>query len=113
LRERLAGAARIEEALQRGESIFVFPESRLAPTPQLLPFRLGGFAAAVAAQCPIVPITLRGTSRVLPCDSWFFERGPISVTIHPPIHPQSSGWREVLRLRDEVRRCIDSVRGVS
>lgn len=109
---RLVGAAAIESALRRGESIFVFPESTLAATVRMLPFRAGAFAAAVATRRPVVPITLAGTRSVLPSGDWRLERGRVSVTIHPPIHPEAEGWRETSRLRSEARRRIRSAQAL-
>ncbi len=50
---RLACAA-MAGALRAGESLLVFPEGTFADRAQLLPFRLGGFSAAVEARRPVV-----------------------------------------------------------
>ena len=58
---------------------------------------------------PIVPIVVRGTRSVLRADSWFPRRGPISVSIGPPIHPlrqhdaPDDDWAAALQLRELVR----------
>src|SRR5712671_2298991 len=58
-------AEQIEEALRRGESVFVFPEGTFTAQSGLRPFHLGAFKAAIAAQREIVPIALEGTRRIL------------------------------------------------
>ncbi|MBA3297479.1 MAG: 1-acyl-sn-glycerol-3-phosphate acyltransferase [Acidobacteria bacterium] len=102
---RLACAA-MAGALRAGESLLVFPEGTFADRAQLLPFRLGGFSAAVEARRPVVPVALRGTRHILPASRWLLARGPLSVTIHPAIRPRGPGWEETLRLREEARASI-------
>ncbi len=108
--QRIAGANGIVSALQHGQSLCLFPEGTFTAAQDLLPFRLGGFAAAVELQRPIVPITLNGTRRLLPDGSWRISRHPVSITIHDPIFPRERGFQEALRMRSEVRRQIESAR---
>ena len=108
--QRIRGANAIESALRRGHSLCLFPEGTFTAGPELLPFRLGGFAAAVELQRPIVPITLNGTRRVLPDGAWRLSSHAVSVTIHEPIFPRERGFQEALRMRSEVRRQIESAR---
>jgi 1-acyl-sn-glycerol-3-phosphate acyltransferase len=74
----------------------------------LLPFRLGAFRAAVEAGRPIVPISLAGTARILERDRWVLRRGPIDVTIHPPIDPVARDRAEMVRVRRLARERIVS-----
>lgn len=53
------------EAAQAGRRVAVYPEGTLTRRPGLPDFKLGAFAAAVAAGVPVVPITLRGTRSML------------------------------------------------
>ncbi len=92
--------------LRRGESLLVFPEGTFTDAAGLLPFRLGGFSAAVDAGRPVIPVSLRGPRHIFPAFRRSVVRGPLSVTIHRPIHPAARGWAETLRLRDAARECI-------
>ena len=105
---RLACARAMTATLQRGESLFVFPEGMASPSRDLLPFRLGAFRAAVEAGRPIVPITLEGTGAMLPMDGRLLRPGPLEVTIHPPIVPVARVRVEMGRLRREARLEIAS-----
>jgi 1-acyl-sn-glycerol-3-phosphate acyltransferase len=102
---RLACAA-MAEALRADRSLLVFPEGTFADRAELLPFRLGGFSAAVEAQRPVIPVVVRGSRQIMPASRRLLARGPVSVTIHPAIHPAGRGWGEILRLREEARACI-------
>jgi fatty-acyl-CoA synthase len=83
--------------------LLVFPEGTFVTAPGLLPFRLGGFKAAVEAGRPLVPVTLRGTREVLPPGSMWMRPGAIHVVIGRPAYPTAQGWPEMVRLRDLVR----------
>jgi fatty-acyl-CoA synthase len=107
-RARLEQAEQIENALRRGESVFVFPEGTFTAQSGVRPFHLGAFKAAIAAQREIVPIALDGTRRVLRDGTWLPRSGRITITVCPPIAPPSSekDWQEIVRVRDSAREVI-------
>jgi fatty-acyl-CoA synthase len=107
-RERLQQAEKIEAALRRGESVFVFPEGTFTAQCGVRPFHLGAFKAAIAAQREIVPIALDGTRRVLRDGAWLPRPGRISITICPAIAPPPSteNWQQIVRVRDSAREII-------
>ena len=104
--QQLSGADVLTRLLREGCQMLVFPEGTFFRPPELLPFRLGAFKAAVDTGCPIVPIALRGTRRILPDGTWLFRRGPIDVIIGAPLVPTAQGWHEMVRLRAEARTII-------
>jgi 1-acyl-sn-glycerol-3-phosphate acyltransferase len=107
-RARLQQADEIEQALRRGESVFVFPEGTFTAQPGVRPFHLGAFKAAIAAQKPIVPVALNGTRRLLRDGTWLPRRSRVTITICPPIVPRrgATDWTEIVRVRDEAREII-------
>jgi fatty-acyl-CoA synthase len=104
--EQLSGADVLGQQLREGRKMLVFPEGTFFRKPELLPFRLGAFKAAVESRCPIVPIALRGTRQVLPDGTWLFTRKPIAVIVGAPLVPKAEGWQEMVRLRDQARAII-------
>jgi 1-acyl-sn-glycerol-3-phosphate acyltransferase len=62
-RERKRDALRVvhtmAEALQRGETVAIFPEGTTGPGPELLPFHANLLQAAVATGTPVQPVVLR------------------------------------------------------
>jgi 1-acyl-sn-glycerol-3-phosphate acyltransferase len=104
--QQISSADLLARLLREGRQMLVFPEGTFFRPPELLPFRLGAFKAAVDTGRPIVAIALRGTRRVLPDGTWLFRRGPIDVIIGAPLVPAAQGWQEMVRLRDEARVII-------
>jgi 1-acyl-sn-glycerol-3-phosphate acyltransferase len=94
------------EALEAGQSLAIFPEGTFHRYPGLLPFRMGTFAVAVDAGMPVVPVVIRGTRSLLRGGSWLLRRGPVTVTVASPVHPQGTGWHSGVQLRDRVRSAI-------
>jgi len=99
----VADAGRITWALQAGLSVLVFAEGTFVRAPGILPFRLGGFKAAVDTGRPVIPVTIRGSREILPAYAWLPEPGPITVAVSAPITAEEDGWRAMVRLRDRTR----------
>ena len=98
----------MEEALQRGESVFIFPEGTFNAQSGVRAFHLGAFKAATAAQREIIPIALSGTRRVLRDGTWLPRPGKINITICPPVPPPPStdDWQQIVQMRDAIRETI-------
>jgi len=94
------------DALEAGQSLAIFPEGTFRRYPGLLPFRMGTFAVAVDAGVPVVPVVIRGTRSLLRGGDWLLRRGPVTVTVAPPVHPQGTGWHAGVQLRNQVRAAI-------
>ena len=114
LRARLRQAEQMQQALLRGESLFIFAEGTFTAEPGVRPFLSGAFRAAVKTGRPIVPVALRGARRFLRDGTWLPKPSRITVTVCPALVPAASHGRdlaEVLRLRDEARRLISKYSG--
>jgi 1-acyl-sn-glycerol-3-phosphate acyltransferase len=115
---RLQQSQEIEELLQHGESVFVFPEGTFLPEEGVRPFQLGAFKAAVATGAPVIPVAVAGARRILREGSWLARPGEITITLSPPNYPQSSNgkpslesgeggdWHQLIQLRDATREAI-------
>jgi 1-acyl-sn-glycerol-3-phosphate acyltransferase len=113
---RLRQADEMEEFLRDGESVFVFPEGTFTSEDGVRPFQLGAFKAAVATGAPIIPVSLAGTRRFLRDGTYLPRPTSVTITLSPPIYPRtaantsnsddSSGWHELIRLRDATRDAI-------
>jgi 1-acyl-sn-glycerol-3-phosphate acyltransferase len=102
-------AWRLAEVVKAGTSMAFFPEGTFGRMPGLSPFRLGAFAAAVAAGVAVAPVAIRGTRAMLREGDWLPRRGTIGVTIGSPVVPGVSGgdaFAQAVALRDAARAQI-------
>jgi 1-acyl-sn-glycerol-3-phosphate acyltransferase len=86
--------------------LLFFAEGTFVAPPGLRSFRLGAFRIATELGLPVVPVALAGTRHVLPAARWRPRRGPLTVTVCPPVVPAGEGWEHALALRDLSRRAI-------
>ncbi len=98
-----ADALLLQEQIQQGRSLVIFPEGTFTRITGLRAFRMGAFTTAVQANKALIPLSLRGTRSILGAATWYPRRGKISVHISQPVYPRESGWSEAIRLRDEAR----------
>jgi 1-acyl-sn-glycerol-3-phosphate acyltransferase len=108
-RQSVEDAQRLADTLKAGTPMALFPEGTFTRAPGLRTFRLGAFAAAVAARAPVLPVAIRGTRALLRANQWFARRGPVTVTIGSPILPPSSAqdaFAAAVAVRDEARAHI-------
>ncbi|QSQ15200.1 lysophospholipid acyltransferase family protein [Myxococcus landrumensis] len=71
--------------IRGGTSIFLYPEGTRSEDGRVLPFKKGPFALALKARVPVCPVTIEGSGKLMPKDSWNITPGPIRVKIGKPI----------------------------
>lgn len=85
---RQSAISSLEEAARKiraGTSIFLYPEGTRSDDGSVLPFKKGPFALALKARVPVVPVTIEGSGKLMPKNSWRITPGPIRVKIGKPI----------------------------
>ena len=83
--EAIASLRRAAQEIRPGISAFLFPEGTRTRDGSLQPFKKGGFKFALQTTLPVVPVTIVGTRRVLPRDSFVFRPGPVEMYLDQPI----------------------------
>lgn len=101
--QSLTDMQQIEEVLQQGRSIAIFPEGTFTYAQGLRPFKLGAFKAAVETGRPICPVAICGTRNILRDESRLLKPGPIKVTVGQFITAKDNDWSEIIRLRTVAR----------
>jgi 1-acyl-sn-glycerol-3-phosphate acyltransferase len=89
-----------------GRSLIIYPEGTRSRTGELLAFKKGAFTMAIAAQIPVLPMTIEGSFEAWPAGRWFVRGGPITVYIEKPIPSTGMVKGDVTRLSDESRAVI-------
>jgi 1-acyl-sn-glycerol-3-phosphate acyltransferase len=109
VRQSVADASRMANLMIAGVSMGFFPEGTFRRMAGLGSFRLGAFAAAVAAQVPVLPVAIRGTRALLRQGQWLPRRGALAVTIGSPVFPPApatDAFAAAVALRDAARAHI-------
>ena len=70
---------------------------------QLLPFKKGAFKFAFEIDLPILPITIKGTDKILPSDSFDLMPGRAEIIIHDPIDIKAYDAGDINLLMRNVR----------
>ena len=81
-------------------------EGTRSPDGVLKGFKKGGFVLAAKSHQPIVPISISGSYRILPKDSWTIQPGEIRLSISRPIRAGGSDSRNLDLLMKQVREAI-------
>ena len=105
--EKLVGA------VHEGKRLVIFPEGSISTGSGVRVFHLGAFETATSANCPIVPIGIRGTRDILRAGSYRPYPGTVRVVIGAPIAPAGIDFGARVALRNEVRAAIAVLCGES
>ena len=105
-RAALDNLNRAAEKLRAGYSAIIFPEGTRSVDGTLQSFKSGGFKLALKAGVPIVPVTIRGTQRILQRDTFTLHPGPVEVIIDPPLETNGYSTRALPELIARARACI-------
>ncbi len=89
-----------------GITVVIFPEGTRARSGQLGEFKSGGFHLALAAQVPILPVSVSGSSRITPPHSLRIESGRVHVRYGEPIPTAGLGLEDRQRLKELTRSAI-------
>jgi 1-acyl-sn-glycerol-3-phosphate acyltransferase len=108
-RERPEGSVEhLNRAASSGDSFVIFPEGTRSRDGQLLPFKKGAFVLAIAAGLPVVPVTMRGTRRLMPRGSRMtVVPGDVEIVIDEPIPTSGLGYDDREALAARVRAAIE------
>jgi 1-acyl-sn-glycerol-3-phosphate acyltransferase len=93
--------------IRGGKNVVIFPEGTRSRTGEMLPFKKGGFALALDAGVPIVPLATVGGFQVLPHGSVRIRPGRYDVVVGESVDPAAFQDREALMA--EVRRRIQAL----
>jgi 1-acyl-sn-glycerol-3-phosphate acyltransferase len=106
LRKALASMQRAAEVIGQGTSVFIFPEGTRSADGVIRDFKKGVFVLASKSQQPVVPVSISGSYRILPKDSWTIHPGEIRFSIGNPIQTAGIGSAGRDVLIEQVREAI-------
>ncbi len=107
-RRAIASLDAASKKIRSGTSIIAFPEGTRSPDARILPFKKGPFALALQAGVSICPVTVEGSAKVMPKNSWKIRPGQIAVKIGEPIDASQYSQQDRETLMRQVRDVIIS-----
>jgi 1-acyl-sn-glycerol-3-phosphate acyltransferase len=91
------------QQIRGGQNVVIFPEGTRSRNGRMLPFKKGGFALALEAGVPIVPMATVGGFHVLASGSLRLRPGHYSVVMGEPVQPSEYPDRDSLMKEVRVR----------
>lgn len=99
---------KVKQKLVNGTSVVIFPEGTRSKTGELAPFKRGAFRLAIDLGLPILPITLKGETGILPYNLLNLVPGKAEMLIHKPVDVKKYADDEINNLMNEVSAIISS-----
>lgn len=94
--------------LKSGYSMVIFPEGTRSKGQPVNEFKGGSFKLATKSKCPIVPITINGTYKLLESNNNLIKGANVELVIHPPIYITKLSKEELESLPETVHSIISS-----
>ena len=79
--------ARALGLLEQKATLMIFPEGRISPDGEPLPWLPGVAWISLRSQVPVIPVQIAGSREVLPLGRFWPRRGVMSVRFLPPLVP--------------------------
>lgn len=92
--------------LTDGSSVVIFPEGSRSTNDELLPLKKGAFKLAFDLGIPILPVTIMGTRKVLPTETFAILPGKVKMIIHKPIDINNYKADEIDKLMAKVAETV-------
>lgn len=96
--------------IDKGQSVFLFPEGTISSHGKLRGFKNGAFKLAIEKQIPIIPVTYLNNWKLLQNGGFFKAHGRpgiSNVVIHEPISTVGMTEQDLVSLRAKVREVIE------
>ncbi len=87
-----ASLAPLRDLVQRGYSIFVFPEGTRSRSDKIGRFHKGAFFVAESLQLDLVPILLHGSHYTMSKGDWLLKDGQLNLYFHERISPENAAF---------------------
>ena len=95
--------------LKAGFSIVIFPEGTRSKGDKMAEFKAGSFKLATKAKCPIVPITMNGSYKIMEHGNGpWIKKATVDFYIHKMVETDGLSKEELEELPAKVQSIVDS-----
>lgn len=106
VRQSLKTISEAADYLKQGYSMVIFPEGTRSKGTGMGEFKPGSFKLALKAKAPIVPVTIRGSYKIMEEQGFIIKPGKVEVLISEPIATEDLSKEEAADLPGKVREII-------
>lgn len=108
LRKSAEAIAEGIKILKKGYSLSIFPEGTRSKGDTMGDFKAGSFKLATKAKVPILPVTIKGSYKLMEANGNKIVPADVEVYIHPPVETENLTKEELDLLPDRVKSIIES-----
>jgi 1-acyl-sn-glycerol-3-phosphate acyltransferase len=101
-------ARRATGNLRGGKDYVVYPEGTRSRDGRLLPFKKGAFMMAIDAGVPVVPVSISGSTTIMPKGEVKIYPSTVYITVHEPLSTAAYSKENVAKLMEIARAKIVS-----
>ena len=97
------------EKIDKGQSIFIFPEATISSSGTLIPFKNGAFKLAIDKQVPIVPLVFPDNWKLLQNGGFLTAHGKPGIArafIHKAVETKGMTNADLFPLREKIKNII-------
>ncbi|KNF08345.1 1-acyl-sn-glycerol-3-phosphate acyltransferase [Gottschalkia purinilytica] len=94
------------EILKEGYSLVVFPEGTRSKDGKLGEFKSGSLKLATKSGVPIVPVTIKGSNKIMEKGSLIIRPAKVEIIISPPIEVNDNQSKDTKELTEVARKAI-------
>lgn len=106
MRQSLKTINEAAEHIKAGCSIVLFPEGTRSKSDIMGDFKPGSFKLASKAEATIVPVTIKGSYKIMEANGFIMKPSKVEIIIDTPIDIKGLNKDEISELPDVVRRII-------
>jgi 1-acyl-sn-glycerol-3-phosphate acyltransferase len=94
--------------IKEGYSMVIFPEGTRSKGMQMGEFKQGSFKLALKAKAPIVPVTIRGSYKIMESQKFIIRPAEVEIIISKPIETKNMTKEQETLLPEQVHEIIKS-----
>jgi 1-acyl-sn-glycerol-3-phosphate acyltransferase len=94
--------------IKKGYSLVIFPEGTRSKGDKIGEFKAGSFKLATKSKAPIIPVTIKGSYKLMEANGSKIKPAEVEIYIHPPIDTAGVSKDELESLPEKVKTIIQS-----
>ena len=97
-----------KQKVKDGVCVAFFPEGTRIVGKRVGPFKKGAFHFSLDVDVPVLPISIKGSDKILPKKKLVVFTGKVIVTVHKPINHKDYSKNEIIPFSNKTRELIIS-----